>query len=460
MRSEFLTFYFILLGSLSVFGAHLYWLLWLFVKHRRRKPNVPELAGFPTVTVQLPVYNEKLVVERLIDAVAAFDWPAECLEIQILDDSTDETGVIVERTLSRLSHTGIVFNHIRRGVRTGFKAGALQNGLTRARGEFIAVFDADTVPEPAFLTQTLGPFADENVGMVQTRWEFINREQSPLCRAQAVFLDGHFRVEQLARSRGGLLFNFNGSCGVWRKKAIASAGGWSAETLTEDLELSYRAQMAGWRCVYLDDVSVPTELPSSVRAFRAQQYRWSKGAVETALRLLPRIWRSAIPFRQKLGATLHLGQKALNLALVGLALTLVPALWFRLEGGLEKLFLVDLPIFILGAGSMSVFYGVAYRRRKQARSWRDIFLLPFLTSLGVALALNNARAALSALLGRKSGFERTPKTGETETSSPALPQSYRLRSDWITALEAAFGLYALCATVTAAWLGLYFTVPF
>ncbi len=460
MRSEFLMLYFSLLGLLCLFGIHLYWLLFLYKRHRNTKPVKPTLKGYPSVTVQLPLYNEKRVVRRLIEAVAQMDWPIDALEIQVLDDSTDETTDIAREVVSELCAHGHNVQLIHRDCRTEYKAGALANGLKSATGEFVAVFDADNIPPANFLKDSVAYFTDESVGMVQARWDFVNRNQSLLCRAQALFLDSHFGIEQLARSRGGLLLNFNGSAGIWRRRAIEESGGWSGRTLTEDLELSFRAQLAGWKFLYLDDLLVPTELPASVRGFRSQQYRWAKGAVETALQMLPTIWRASIPLRQKIAATLHLTHKFINLVMVALALTLVPALYLRLEGGIEKLFLVDLPIFLLGAGSMSIFYGISFRRTNKNPKLRDTLILPFLTSLGVALAVNNTRAVFSALLGRRSEFVRTPKSGVDERTDGSLPKSYRMKSDASTHIEAGLALYATVSVGIALSLHLYFTAPF
>ena len=460
MRSEFIAFYFFLLFLLSLFGIHLYWLLWLYFRHKDDEIHEPRLTSFPRVTVQLPVYNERHVIERLLNSVVSLDWPKDKLEIQVLDDSDDDTSEIIERVADKIRFSGITLSHIRRTNRIDFKAGALANGLRVAEGELVAIFDADCIPEPDFLRRTIPHFHNDKVAMVQTRWEFVNRRESLLCRAQALFLDSHFHIEQLARSRGGLLYNFNGSAGVWRKCAIIDSGGWSGETLTEDLDLSIRAQLAGWEFRYLDHVAVPTELPSTVRGFRSQQYRWAKGALETALVRFGDIWKSPIGLRKKVGVTLHLGHKLMNPVLVALAALLVPALYFRLESGYQKLFLIDLPIFILGAGSMSIFYGVAYRRENSPRRIWDALILPFLTSLGVALAVNNSRAVFSALLKRKTPFIRTPKSGFTELRKSDASKTYRIEGDKLTHLEAILAIYALVALVIATSLKLFFTLPF
>lgn len=461
MRDIFLIMYFVLLFYVATYGIHLYWLIILYLKSRSKEQDVRLADDFrPTVTIQLPIYNERKVAARLISAVAAIDWPVEKLQIQVLDDSDDVTLEIVAEAVARLRSSGCDIDHIRRGSRDGYKAGALAHGLKSSKGEFIGVFDADNLPDRDFLLQIVGHFVDPSVGMVQARWGFLNRDASFLCRAQALFLDAHFLVEQVARSRGGLLMNFNGTAGVWRKQAIVDAGGWSDDTLTEDLDLSYRVQLRGWKMKFVEDIVVPTELPSSIRSFKAQQYRWSKGAIETAIKMLPRILFSDLSFRVKLGAYFHLTQKTVSVALLLLTVLLVPALYIRLEGGVLKFFLIDLPVFVVGTGSMSLFYSLAYKRQKNARSLRSSAVLPVLTSIGIALAANNSLAVLSAIIGRKDPFVRTPKTGATGRNMLKAPPDYRIRSDWSVGAEVLLALYSVCAIVCAIYLGLFFAVPY
>lgn len=461
MRELFLGFYFFLLFYVAFYGIHLYWLIALHRRHRDRAIATPPLpAELPKVTVQLPIYNERLVAKRLIDCVAALYWPRDKLEIQVIDDSDDETVAIVAATVERLQAGGLRINHLRRARREGFKAGALAHGLQTASGEFIAIFDADNLPQSDFLKQIIPHFAEPRLGLVQARWGFANRDESLLCRAQALFLDAHFLVEQFARSRGELFMNFNGTAGVWRRETIEAAGGWRADTLTEDLDLSYRAQLAGWRMLFLDEVVVPTELPASIRSFKTQQYRWSRGAVETGLKVLPRLLRSALPLRVKLGAFFHLTKKSVSLALLLLSLLLVPALYLRLESGIWKLMLIDIPIFLLGTGSMSLFYGIAHRRQRTSTNWRDSLLLPVLTSLGIALGVNNSRAILAALRGRAVEFVRTPKAGVRRGRSGEIPNEYRIGFDHTVQVESFLALYALTALVCAIWLGVYPSIPF
>jgi cellulose synthase/poly-beta-1,6-N-acetylglucosamine synthase-like glycosyltransferase len=461
MRELFISFYFFLLFIVAFYGIQVYWLVYLYLRHRNRPHLRPkDNLARPMITVQLPVYNEKAVVARLIQAVARFDWPTDKLEIQVLDDSDDVTSSLIEKEVVRLRHEGIRVYHIRRSNRDGFKAGALENGLATAQGDFIAVFDADNLPYPDFLKQLMPYLSDSSVGLVQARWSFLNRDESLLCRAQALFLDAHFHIEQMARSRGDLPMNFNGTAGIWRRVAIDKAGGWQFDTLTEDLDLSYRAQLAGYRFLFIDDVEVPTELPSSIRAFKTQQYRWARGAVETGLKLLPSIWRSLMPLRSKVAASFHLTQKSVAVALMLLSIMLVPALYLRMEGGAWKLLVIDLPIFLAGAGSMSLFYGLAYRRGCTEKDEWSKLVLPLLTSLGIGLSVNNTLALMGALFGRRRRFVRTPKSGQTGNDRTNLPAAYTVSFDHTIWMETILAVYAVCAVGCAVDAGLLASVPF
>jgi len=460
MREVFLGAYFFLLFYVAFYGIHLYWLSALYLRSRRSLRPPPPLPDCPSVTVQLPIYNEKMVAARLIESVARFDWPRDRLEIQVLDDSDDETTILIDRETARWRAEGVTVVHLHRDTRTGYKAGALAEGLARAAGEYIAVFDADNLPRPDFLRRTIGYFTDPGIGLVQARWSFLNREESLLCRAQALFLDSHFYIEQAARQYGGLFLNFNGTAGVWRRQAIVDAGGWQADTLTEDLDLSYRAQLAGWRLAFAEDVDVGTELPGSIRAFKSQQFRWARGAIQTGRKVLPAILRSSLPLRIKIASFFHLTQKTVSLALLFLALFLIPALFIRLQGGMLKVLVIDLPVFLAGTGSMSMFYGMAFRRERAARSWRDVLLLPAMTSLGIALAANNSLAIWSAVFERDNRFIRTPKAGATAGWMAALPGEYRVRFDRTVKFEILLAGYALAAIGCAIWLNLFFTLPF
>jgi len=460
--ADFVIFvYFFLLFVIAFYGVHIYWLIWLYLHNKSEVSHVKVMpTELPHITIQLPTYNERAVVVRLIKAAADQDWPKELLEIQVLDDSNDDTSELAAGEIESLSAEGYNIKHIRRDDRNGYKAGALENGLRLASGEFLAVFDADNLPRPDFLKETIKYFADPKVGLVQARWSFLNRAESLLCRAQALFLDAHFFIEQAARCRGKLFMNFNGTAGIWRRQAIESAGGWQSDTLTEDLDLSFRSQMAGWRFIFAEDVDVPTELPASIRAFKSQQFRWAKGAFETGLKLLPTIMRSNFPLRIKLASFFHLTQKIISLAILFLSVMLIPALFFRMETGMFKVLALDLPIFLAATGSMSIYYGLAHKRERVDRSWRTGFILPVLTSIGIGLAVNNTFAVFSALFGRRNQFVRTPKSGAIGGRAVMPPTDYRVEFDYTGGIEAMLALYAVGAVLCAVSLNLFFSLPF
>ena len=466
MKLFFITFYFLLLFTLTVYGVHLYWMILLYLKNRNRILTPAEGSignqNFPFITVQLPIYNEKMVAKRLIETCAKFDYPNELLEIQILDDSDDETSTIIETTIEELRRVknAPIISVINRDNRNGYKAGALDNGLKSAKGEFIAIFDSDNLPEKNFLQHTVKYFNDANVGMVQTRWSFLNRNESFLCRAQALFLDAHFIIEQNARFYGNLFYNFNGTAGIWRKKTIIESGGWQFDTLTEDLDLSYRAQLSGWRFIYNSSYTVPTELPNRLSAFKSQQYRWSKGAVETAVKILPTIIRSKHSLRIKIASLMHLTSKLIAPILLLLTILLIPALYYRLESGMLKILLVDLPLFIAGTGSMSLFYALTFKQSVKTNRLISLFILPTLTSLGIALAVINSKAVISALLHRKSEFVRTPKSGSTDGYRQFIPKAYLSKINKTLSLEILLAIYSSIAVILAWQLKLYFTIPF
>lgn len=446
--------YFATLLVLSVYGLHRYQLLWLYLRHRRGGADAAPPGGdLPRVTVQLPLYNEATVAERLVEAVGALDYPAERLEIQVLDDSTDETRELVDRAVLRLRGRGLDARVVRREGREGFKAGALEHGLASARGELVAVFDADFVPRPDFLRRVLPHLADPRVGMVQVRWGHLNRERSLLTRLQALLLDGHFLIEHTARNRSGRFFNFNGTAGIWRREAIESGGGWQHDTLTEDLDLSYRVQLAGWRFVYLPEVVAPAELPEEIGAFKSQQHRWAKGSVQTGLKLLPRIFRAPLPLRIKAEAWFHLSANLAYPFMILLSILLPPALFLRRGVGATGLVLVDLPLFGAAFLSVSAFYVVAARDAGLSFR-RSLFLLPPLMALGIGLGVNNARAVLEALSGRRSPFVRTPKYGERSV------RRYRARRDPRLFFELLLALYFTGSLAAAMALRAWASLPF
>jgi cellulose synthase/poly-beta-1,6-N-acetylglucosamine synthase-like glycosyltransferase len=458
-RWSVLAAYFAVLLLLSVYGAHRWYLLFL---HRRHREQVPRPATtfdeLPTLTVQLPLYNEMYVAERLIDAVCRLDYPRDKLEIQVLDDSTDETVDVARRAVTCRHAEGFDIIHRHREDRAGYKAGALEEGLRGARGDFVAIFDADFVPPPDFATRLVHHFTDPAVGMVQARWGHLNREHSALTRVQSMFLDGHFMIEHTARNRSGRFFNFNGTAGIWRRMCIEDAGGWQHDTLTEDLDLSYRAQMKGWKFVFVRDEIAPAELPLEMAAFKGQQHRWAKGSIQTARKLLPRILRSSLPARVKTEAAFHLTANLGYLLMVLLTLLVVPAVWMRREIAPWLIAAVDLPLFAFSSVSVAWFYAVA--QRETSGTLRGIGRwIPFLMAVGIGLSVNNTRAILEALRGRPSAFRRTPKynLGEGECLTARRYRGRVGRDVWI---EGALGVYLTVAVVGAAVTDLWAAIPF
>src|SRR6202521_3959252 len=407
----------VLLG-LSAYGIHRYIIIYLFLKNRKRSTQpAGHFEQLPKVTVQLPIFNEIYVVERLLRSVSEIDYPRDLLQIQVLDDSTDDTREITAECAGELRERGFDVQLIHRVDRTGFKAGALAVGLERADGDFVCILDADFVPQPELLKRTIHFFTDPKVGMIQTRWGHLNRGYSLLTRVQAMFLDGHLLLEQTARSRSGRFFNFNGTAGLWRRSCIEGAGGWQHDTLTEDLDLSYRAQLVGWKFIFLPDVVTPAELPVDMNGFKSQQHRWTKGSIQTCKKLLPTVWRSKLPFSIKLEATGHLTSNFAYLLLACLCVLLHPSTGGPPPGWIRS-FLIDVPIFLTASVSVAVFY-ICAQRELHPRTWmKEILLLPCLLALGVGLSLNNARAVLEAVFNHKSDFARTPKYGIESIQHP------------------------------------------
>jgi len=459
VRWTVLTVYFGCLLVLSAYGAHRWYLLWLYRRHRRDGATpLRRFDSLPRLTVQLPLYNEMYVAERLIDAVCALDYPRDLLEIQVLDDSTDETRSIVAAKTTACRARGFDVVHLHRSDRRGFKAGALEAGLRVARGELIAIFDADFVPQPGFARALVHHFTDERIGMVQARWGHLNTAYSPLTRVQSMLLDGHFMIEHTARNRSGKFFNFNGTAGIWRRRCIEDAGGWQHDTLTEDLDLSYRAQLAGWRFVFLPDHVAPAELPLEMGAFKSQQHRWAKGSIQTARKLLPRIYRSALPWPVKLEATAHLTANVGYVLMVLLALLVVPSIWLRSDIAPWMIALIDLPIFTLSSLSVAAFYWVA---RREANGSRETILrwIPALMAVGIGLSINNARAVLEALAGQESPFRRTPKYNLARDET-LRKRRYRITINRDTWIELSFAVYFAVATGAAISAGFWGAVPF
>ncbi len=459
----FILLYFLVLFLLAVYGVHRYLMVYLYYKYKdRTRPVKPEPPGeaAPAVTIQLPLYNERYVVERLIEAVCRIEYPRSRLEIQVLDDSTDETRDLAAGCVDRYREAGFDIHYLHRTTRTGYKAGALQEGLNVARGEFIAIFDADFIPSPDFLRRTMHLFRDERVALVQTRWSYLNRGYSLLTRVQAIMLDGHFVMEHGARNRSGRFFNFNGTAGIWRRERIREAGGWQHDTLTEDLDLSYRAQLQGQDFVFLEDVATPSELPVEMNAFKTQQHRWSKGSMQTAKKLLPRIWHSPLPVRKKIEATYHLTNNLTYLLMLLLSVLIFPSIVIRVQAGWVNSFWIDLPFLCAATVSVSLFYLFAQFEVDRKRWKRCLLFLPPLMSIGIGICLNNTRAVLEALLNLKSGFQRTPKYGIRRNTDRWRRLRYRGLRSWLPALELLFALHFGLLIYYTVINGIYPSIPF
>ncbi len=453
--------YFLVLIVLASYGLHRYWLVYYFFKFRQNVPGPPPaFENWPKVTIQLPIYNERYVIERLVESVSRFDYPRELLDIQVLDDSTDETREIARNCVERYQALGLPITYHHRSNREGFKAGALAEGLNTAAGEFIAIFDADFLPGPDFLRRTIPYFADPGVGMVQTRWTYVNRNYSALTEIETILLDGHFVIEHGARSRRGVFFNFNGTAGVWRRAAIEEAGGWQHDTLTEDTDLSYRAQLRGWRFLYLPHIECPSELPVEMNAFKAQQARWAKGLMQTAKKILPRMFRSCQPWHIKSEAVFHLTANISYPLMVLLSTMLLPAMIVRFYQGWVQMLVIDLPLFLASTCSISSFY-LAAQRALYPKTWKRTFLyLPFVMAIGIGLSVRNAKAVLEAIFGVKSDFARTPKYRIEGQRDTWLKKTYRNRAGWMPFAEVALGLYFAATVVYAIQNENYATVPF
>ena len=454
--------YFIVLILLASYGAHRYVLVYLYYKNKKNHTSEPEkkFADLPRVTVQLPIFNEQYVVERLLDAVCRLDYPADKLDIQVLDDSTDETIDVASRLVDRYAAAGFPITYLHRSNREGFKAGALAAGLNTAKGEFVAIFDADFVPPEDFLMRTIHHFTDSSVGMVQTRWAHINRNYSFLTQVEAILLDGHFVLEHSGRARSGVFFNFNGTAGVWRRRAIDEAGGWQHDTLTEDTDLSYRAQLKGWKFIYLQDVECPAELPVEMTAFKTQQARWAKGLIQTSKKILPPVLKSEQRFHVKLEAWYHLTANLSYPLMIVLSVLLLPAMIIRFYQGWFQMLYIDLPLFIASTFSISSFYLVS-QRELFPKSWpRAILYLPFLMALGIGLTVTNTRAVMEALIGKQSAFARTPKYRVESRKDKVRPNKYRRGLGWVPWLELLIGCYFAVTVYYAVDNENYITVPF
>ena len=462
-ESLILASYFFVLVILAVYGWHRYFMVFLYMKHKHEVPEPQaeyDYAALPVVTIQLPLYNEMYVVDRLVDSVCAIDYPREKLEIQILDDSTDETRSIAEAAARRHAADGIDIKYIHRTDRSGYKAGALEAGMQVARGVFIAIFDADFVPKRDFLMATVHHFTDPKVALVQTRWGHVNEDYSLLTKIQAILLDGHFILEHGGRNRGGRFFNFNGTAGIWRKAAIIDGGGWQHDTLTEDLDLSYRTQLRGWRFVFLPNHVAPAELPVEMNAFKSQQHRWAKGSIQTFLKLMPQILQSDQPFKVKAEAFFHLSANFNYPLMCVLSVLMAPSMVIRYNMGWYEMLLIDVPLFLAATASVANFYMVC-QRELYPRTWTErLKYLPILMSIGIGLAVNNTKAVLEAIFHKPSEFKRTPKYRIEGGTGEWMGKNYRQAVAIQPIVELTLGLYFTATLFYALANGIYGTVPF
>src|SRR5262245_34025056 len=452
--------YFFVLIVLAVYGWHRYYLVYLYMRNRDKEPKPqPPLDPPPAVTIQLPLYHEMYVADRLLDAVCRIEYPRELLEIQVLDDSIDETRSIAELAVRRFAAQGVDIKYFHRTDRRGFKAGALEAGLKAARGEFIAIFDADFIPPSEFLKRLMPHFGDAKVGMVQARWGHINEDYSILTKIQAILLDGHFVLEHGGRHRSGRFFNFNGTAGVWRRVAIDDAGGWQHDTLTEDLDLSYRAQLRGWRFVFVSELIAPAEVPVEMNAFKSQQHRWAKGSIQTCRKLLPTILRADLPLGVKAEAFFHLTANFNYILMCVLSILMFPAMVIRYNMGWYEMLLIDIPMFFAATFSFCNFYIVC--QREIHTDWRArVKYVPFLMSVGIGLSINNTRAVFEALFNKQSEFARTPKYRIEGDADEWVGKRYRQSVTIQPIVELFLGLYFTWTVFYALANGIYGTLPF
>jgi cellulose synthase/poly-beta-1,6-N-acetylglucosamine synthase-like glycosyltransferase len=441
--------YLTILSILAIYGIHRYHLVYLYLKNKHKVATPKARFGeLPRVTVQLPIYNEQYVIERLVESACRIRYPKDLLEIQVLDDSTDETKEIAQACVEKYKALGFRIDHIHRTNRNGFKAGALEHGLKLAKGQYIAIFDADFLPSENFLEDVIHYFTDDQIGMVQARWGHINREYSLLTQVESVMLDGHFVIEHGGRHLSGRFFNFNGTAGIWRREAIESAGGWEHDTLTEDTDLSYRAQLAGWKFIYAPHIVCLAELPVEMNSFKTQQSRWAKGLVQTGIKLLPRILRSPLPLKIKIEAFFHLTANIAYPLMILLSLLLLPAMIVRFHQGWFQMLYIDLPLWLLSTASVSTFYLIS--QKELYPDWRRrVVYLPLLMALGIGLSVVNSKAVIEALLGIKTSFKRTPKYCIQNKSDSWYTKDYLRRTGALPVLELLLGLYFVLITTYA-----------
>ncbi|HKR02281.1 MAG TPA: glycosyltransferase [Pyrinomonadaceae bacterium] len=458
-----LILYFSILTILAIYGGYRVKQVVDFWRYRKLVPSPADRFSeeeLPLITVQLPLFNEMYVVERLLKSVTEIDYPRDRLEIQVLDDSTDETVKLAEATVEHYRREGFDIHYIHRTDRTGFKAGALENGLKTAKGELVAIFDADFVPKPDCLRKLVDFFTDPLVGCAQMRWSHINGDYNLLTRLQTIMLDGHFVVEQTVRNRTGGFFNFNGTAGIWRRRAIEMSGGWQHDTLTEDTDLSFRAQLMGWRFVYLLDEDAPSEIPVEINAFKAQQRRWAKGVMQVGLKLFRRIWAARLPLRVKLEMFFRLTGNISYPLMIVVSLLQFPLLLVRYNQGFYHLMVFDVPLLFFSTLSVLLFYGTGVWYLDKRRSPR-LLHLPLVMGLGIGLAFSNARAVVEALVGYRTEFVRTPKYRvEEQRDETWKRKKYKRKRGWLPLLELGFSVYFLLAIMYAVRMHLWGTIPF
>jgi cellulose synthase/poly-beta-1,6-N-acetylglucosamine synthase-like glycosyltransferase len=454
--------YFLMLVILSFYGCHRYEMIRRYMKNKKHLLSAPPLKfeTLPRVTIQLPIYNERFVVERLIEEVAKMEYPRELLQIQVLDDSTDDTHAFTEALVREYQAAGLPIEYRHRANRHGFKAGALEEGMQTATGELIAIFDADFIPPTDFLTRTVHYFTDPQVGVVQTRWSYLNRYYSLLTEVEGMLLDGHFVIEHGARCGSGLFFNFNGTAGVLRAKMIQDAGGWQHDTLTEDSDLSYRAQLKGWRFVYIPSIECPSELPVDTYGFQVQQSRWAKGLMQVAMKLLPQILRAKIPLRVKVEAFFHLTPNISYPLMLIVSVLMLPVMIVRFYMGWFQMLTIDMPLIIASFWSISAFYLLA-QQQIRPRGWkRSIALMPALMAAGIALTVINTKAVIEALFGIQTAFARTPKYALGDRKVKIENVRYRRGSGWLPYAELAMGSYFVYMVAFAIQSWNFAAVPF
>ena len=456
--------YFLVMIVLSIYGIHRYTMCYQYFRYKKNyDPNPPmHFEELPRVTIQLPMFNEQFVIDRLIEAVCAMDYPKDRLEIQVLDDSIDETQQVAADIVARYAALGHPIVYIHRDNRHGYKAGALDEGLNVAKGEFVAIFDADFVPPTDWIMKVIHHFAEPGVGMVQTRWTHINRDYSLLTQIEAILLDAHFVIEHGSRVRTGEFFNFNGTAGMWRRQAIVDGGGWQHDTLTEDTDLSYRSQMAGWRFKYLPEVECPSELPIEMSAFKTQQARWAKGLIQVSIKLLPQIFssKSTMTRRNKIESIYHLTANIAYPLMVIMTALLVPSMICRFYQGWFQMLLIDVPLFTASTASIAVFYALSQRELFPKTWMKSLLYLPMLMAIGIGLTVTNTKAVMEALFGMKSAFVRTPKFRVTKKGEKSQANKYRKRlvlAPWIEILLGAWFMAAILYTFSN---HNYFTAPF